>query len=290
MLRQAVIPVAGHGTRFLPATKSVPKEMTVILDRPALQWIIEEALAAGVEEVILVTSPEKPVIRDYFGPTPAWAEKLRKNPARQEAIAALDRVMAISRRLRFVEQLEQKGLGHAVLQAAPLLDPDQPFLLLLGDALVRSSTPCAGAMAEICRETGGASIIGLERVPREKVSRYGIVAGDAVRDDRLFKLHGMVEKPAADQAPSDLAIAGRYILSPKVLELLRETKPGHGGEIQITDAIRGLLATEPVYGWRYKGVRHDIGNPFDYLATAVAYALDDPAWRARLQTGLPTRG
>jgi UTP--glucose-1-phosphate uridylyltransferase len=283
MIRQAVIPAAGFGTRFLPATKAVPKEMAVILDRPALQWIVEEALAAGVDDVIIVTSPEKPAIRQHFQAVPEWLERLRGQPSRAEALAAMERLEAISAHVRFVDQHEQRGLGHAILCAADALDKDQPFLVLLGDALVRGPQPCAAVMAGLSREFGGRSVVGLERVPREKVSRYGIVAGTAVRgDDRLFKLDRLVEKPTPEEAPSDLAVAGRYVLTPAVLELLKTTRPGVGGEIQITDAIQALLAIEPVYGWRYEGTRHDIGNPVDYLAAALAYAADDPRYAGRL--------
>lgn len=283
MIRQAVIPAAGFGTRFLPATKAVPKEMAVILDRPALQWIVEEALAAGVEEVIVVTSPEKPALRQHFQPAPGLLTRLRGSSARAEALAAMERLEEISTHVRFVDQLEQRGLGHAILCAADALEKDRPFLVLLGDALVQSPLPCATVMAQLCREFGGHSIVGLERVPREKVSRYGIVAGTAVRgDDRLFKLDRLVEKPKVEDAPSDLAVAGRYILTPTVLELLKTTRPGVGGEIQITDAIQALLCREPVYGWRYEGTRHDIGNPLDYLAAAMAYAACEPRYAARL--------
>ncbi len=282
MIRQAVIPAAGFGTRFLPATKAVPKEMAVILDRPALQWIVEEALAAGVDEVIIVTSPDKPALRRHFQADPAGLARLRGQASRAEALAALERLEEISTHVRFVEQLEQRGLGHAILCAADALDKDRPFLVLLGDALVRGPRPCAAVMTELSREFGGCSVVGLERVPREKVSRYGIVAGTAVRDDRLFKLDRLVEKPSLAEAPSDLAVAGRYVLTPAVLDLLRSTRPGVGGEIQITDAIQTLLATEPVYGWRYEGIRHDIGNPIDYLAAALAYAAEDPLYANRL--------
>jgi UTP--glucose-1-phosphate uridylyltransferase len=283
MIRQAVIPAAGFGTRFLPATKAVPKEMAVILDRPALQWIVEEALAAGVDEVIIVTSPDKPVLRRHFQADPEGLARLRGHPGRAEALAAMERLEAISTHVRFVDQLEQRGLGHAILCAAERLDPDRPFLVLLGDALVRGARPCAAALAAVSRECGGRSVVGLERVPREKVGRYGIVSGTAVRgDDRLFKLDRLVEKPRQEEAPSDLAVAGRYVLTPAVLGLLKSTRPGVGGEIQITDAIQALLAIEPVYGWRYEGIRHDIGNPLDYLAAALAYAADDPRYASRL--------
>jgi UTP--glucose-1-phosphate uridylyltransferase len=202
----------------------------------------------------------------------------------------MERLEAISAHVRFVDQYEQRGLGHAILCAADALDKDQPFLVLLGDALVRSPQPCAAVMAGLSREFGGRSVVGLERVPREKVSRYGIVAGTAMRgDDRLFRLDRLVEKPKPEEAPSDLAVAGRYILTPAVLELLKTTRPGVGGEIQITDAIQALLAIEPVYGWRYEGTRHDIGNPVDYLGAALAYAADDPHYAGRLGLARTTR-
>ena len=245
---KALIPAAGHGTRFLPVTRVVPKEMLPIGAKPAIQLIVEEAFAAGADEVVIVVSPEKEIIRRYFDGDPSLAA-----------------------RIRWACQKEQKGLGHAVLQGASLLaDEPEPVLVLLGDALVSGEAPSA-SMADISRANGGASVVGLEEVPLEKVSRYGIVKGTQA-DERVWKLDDLVEKPAPEAAPSRLAIAGRYLLDPAIFGLLATQTPGHGGEIQLTDAIRRLLAQKPVYGYRYPGHRHDIGNPAGYLETLEAFA------------------
>ncbi|MBR1587812.1 MAG: NTP transferase domain-containing protein [Kiritimatiellae bacterium] len=263
---KALIPAAGHGTRFLPVTRVVPKEMLPVGSKPAIHLIVEEALAAGADEVVIVSSPEKEIIRRYFDGDPALAA-----------------------RIRWACQTEQKGLGHAVLQGAPLLaDEKDPILVLLGDALVSGEAPSA-AMAAISRAHGNASVVGLEEVPLEKVSRYGIVSGTVLKDlndfkdlndlkdfkdlgERVWNLDDLVEKPAPEKAPSRLAIAGRYLLDPAIFGLLATQPPGHGGEIQLTDAIRCLLADKPVYGYRYPGRRHDIGNPAGYLETLKAFA------------------
>ena len=245
---KALIPAAGHGTRFLPVTRVVPKEMLPVGAKPAIQLIVEEALAAGADEVVIVVSPEKEIVRKYF-----------------------DGDTALASRIRWAWQTEQRGLGHAVLQGAPLLAQErEPVLVLLGDALVSGEPPSA-AMAAISRAHGGASVVGLEEVPLEKVSRYGIVKGSQV-DERVWKLDDLVEKPAPEAAPSRLAIAGRYLLDPAIFDLLATQTPGHGGEIQLTDAIRRLLADKPVYGYRYPGRRHDIGNPAGYLETLNAFS------------------
>jgi len=267
---KALIPAAGFGTRFLPASKTIPKEMLPIGDKPAIQWIVEEALDAGAESVIIVTSPDKPALRAHFTPDPVWTQRLARKP---EAAAAMRWLDELSAKVRFVEQIEQRGLGHAVLQAAPLLrDEAEPILILLGDALVQGDVPCSRDMVALSRANGNASLVGLERVPREKVSRYGIVDGlpDGA-NDRLYRLQALVEKPTPEAAPSDLAIAGRYLLDPRIFQFLAEERIGQGGEIQLTDAIQRLLAIAPIYGYRYPGRRHDIGNPRDYLATQIAY-------------------
>ena len=244
---KALIPAAGHGTRFLPVTRVVPKEMLPVGSKPAIQLIVEEALTAGADEVVIITSPEKEIIKRYF-----------------------DGDTELSKRVRWAYQTEQKGLGHAVLQAADLLKEErEPVLVLLGDALVSGEAPSA-AMAAISRAHDNASVVGLEEVPLEKVSRYGIVAGSFV-DDKTLKLDNLVEKPAPEAAPSRLAIAGRYLLDPTIFDLLATQTPGHGGEIQLTDAIRRLLTTKPVYGYRYPGHRHDIGNPQGYFSTLQAF-------------------
>jgi UTP--glucose-1-phosphate uridylyltransferase len=228
---KAIIPAAGHGTRFLPVTRVIPKEMLPIGAKPALELIVDEAKAAGADEITIVISKGKELIREYFKDDPS---------------------------VRFVYQHEQKGLGHAVLQAADACSGDEPVLILLGDALV-SGCNAALAMAELSRANGGAGVIGLERVPRERVSRYGIVRLDGGR------IVDMVEKPAPENAPSDLAVAGRYLLSPEIFTYLADQTEGVGGEIQLTDAIRRMLAEKNILGFVYPGKRQDIGNPQGYL-------------------------
>ncbi|MGN0853626.1 MAG: UTP--glucose-1-phosphate uridylyltransferase [Kiritimatiellia bacterium] len=273
---KALIPAAGYGTRFLPASKTVPKEMLPIGAKPAIQLIVEEALDAGVEEVVIVTSPDKPSLKRHFDVDAVWRARCAKKPAIDAELARLE---AIGRRIRWVGQTEQKGLGHAVLQAAPLLASEtEPVLILLGDALVSGEAP-SRAMTEISRLQAAASVVGLEEVPVEKVSRYGIVAGEPLPlpeflrspAARLFRLSDLVEKPAPEAAPSRLAIAGRYLLDAAIFDLLATQPPGAGGEIQLTDAIRRLLADRPVFGYRYPGRRHDIGNPQGYFETLQAF-------------------
>lgn len=245
----AIIPAAGKGTRFLPATRVIPKEMLPIGAKPAIHCIVEEALAAGADDIVLVISEEKEIIRRYFEGDETLFGKVR-----------------------YVYQREQRGLGHAVLQAAEGVTGSA--LVLLGDALVTGPNP-SREMVAISKANGGASVVGLERVPPERVGRYGIVAlegraaacgaGDAAR------IVDLVEKPKLEEAPSDLAIAGRYLLSADIFSLLATQTPGHGGEIQLTDAIRRLLATQPVFGYVYPGKRQDIGNPQGYLKALEAF-------------------
>lgn len=272
---KALIPAAGYGTRFLPASKTVPKEMLPVGAKPAIQLIVEEALAAGANEVVIVTSPDKPSLKRHFDPDPVWHARCAKKP---EIDAELTHLEEIGRRISWTYQTEQKGLGHAVLQAADILrGTSEPVLILLGDALVSGTAP-SPAMAAISRAFGGASVVGLEEVPLEKVSRYGVVKGDFVdapaeaREGIVLKLSDLVEKPAPEVAPSRFAIAGRYLLDPEIFNLLATQTPGKGGEIQLTDSIKRLLGTKPVYGFRYPGRRHDIGNPVGYFETLRAFA------------------
>ena len=272
---KALIPAAGYGTRFLPASKTVPKEMLPVGAKPAIQLIVEEALAAGADEVVIVTSPDKPSLKRHFDVDAVWHARCAKKP---EIDAELTRLEEIGRRIRWTLQTEQRGLGHAVLQAADLLAGEtDPVLILLGDALVSGQAPSAD-MAAISRAFGGASVVGLEQVPPETASRDGLVAGTPAPEapvpdaaDRGLRLSDLVEKPAPEAAPSRLAIAGRYLLDPAIFGLLATQTPGHGGEIQLTDAIRRLLSTHAAYGYRYPGRRHDIGNPQGYFETLQAF-------------------
>ena len=247
---KALIPAAGHGTRFAPFTKLIPKEMLPIGARPALARIVEEAAEAGVDEVVVITSPEKPLLKRWFEIEPAPVP------------------------ITWIDQLEQKGLGHAVLQAADhFAGVTDGVLVLLGDALV-SGGNASRAMAAVAKAHGGASVIGCETVARERVSRYGILkpadpAAD-IASGSCFALADLVEKPSVEAAPSTLAVAGRYLLDPVVFRYLADQQAGVGGEIQLTDAIRRMLAERPVYGYVYPGHRHDIGNPDGYLKALQA--------------------
>lgn len=272
---KAVIPAAGYGTRFLPASKTIPKEMLPVGAKPTIQLIVEEAVAAGADEVVIVTSRDKPSLMKHFAPDPVWRARCAKKP---EIDAEMAKLEELGKRIVWVYQEEQKGLGHAVLQAADAMRGEKdPVLVLLGDALVAGEPPSA-AMAEVSRAFGGASVVGLEEVPLEKVSRYGIVKGEKVArplrtccGGEVYRLSDLVEKPAPEAAPSRLAIAGRYLLDPGIFGLLASQKPGVGGEIQLTDSIRRLLEGHGVYGYRYPGKRHDIGNPKGYFEALAAF-------------------
>jgi len=243
----AIIPAAGKGTRFLPATRVIPKEMLPIGAKPAIHCIVEEAIAAGVDDVVVIISEEKEIIRRYFEGDPE-----------------------LSAKVRYVYQKEQRGLGHAVLQAAG--DVKGPVLILLGDALVSGPNPSV-EMVAVSKANGGASVIGMEQVPQEKVSRYGIIAveGSVPTAGGSARIVDLVEKPSVEDAPSNLAIAGRYLLDDAIFGLLATQQPGHGGEIQLTDAIRRLLERKPVYGYVYPGKRQDIGNPAGYFTALEAF-------------------
>ncbi|HEY7091220.1 MAG TPA: UTP--glucose-1-phosphate uridylyltransferase [Tepidisphaeraceae bacterium] len=273
-LRKAVIPAAGFGTRMLPAAKSVPKEMLPILDRPTIQYVIDEASAAGASDIVLVTSKEKTALESHFARHPLLEQRLKES-GRDALLADLNSL--IDRiRIHPVYQTEQLGLGHAVLQAKDAVG-DEPFICLLGDTIFSAADQFLPAMQlRQAYERFGTSVIGLEEVSPEKVERYGIVGGDVI-EPGLLKLNTLVEKPSRDKAPSRFAIAARYILTPAVFDCLEKTSPGKGGEIQLTDALRGMLQRgEAIHGVVLKSKRHDIGNPVDWLKTNLIFAAHDP--------------
>jgi UTP--glucose-1-phosphate uridylyltransferase len=290
--RKAVIPVAGMGTRFLPATKAVPKELLPVVDRPALQYIVEEAARAGLDEVLMVTGRNKGAIEDYFDRAPELETALEKK-GDQERLAQVQASTDVAQ-VFFVRQGEAKGLGHAVLQAAAFVG-DQPFAVLLGDDLIDARDHLLEQMLAVQAEHGG-SVIALLDVGRENIDKYGAVAveqrGDA---DDVVRITGLVEKPPVDEAPSSLAIIGRYVLSPDVFAILGDTPPGRGGEIQLTDALatqveRGV----PVHGVVFSGRRYDTGDRLDYLKAVVRLAserddLGPPlrAWLREFTAALP---
>ncbi len=279
-IRTAVIPAAGLGTRFLPATKAQPKGLLPIVDTPAIQLVVEEALAAGLEDVIVVLGPGQDALRAHFAPDPALETELEAR-GKKEALEAVRR--ATRPEVRFVVQEEALGLGHAVSVAAQLIG-DEPFAVLLGDDLIDPAVPLLSSMLAASARTGGSVVAAMHVGPRE-IAMYGCITPGEPEGD-LIRVESIVEKPDPDEAPSDLAVIGRYVFTPGIVGALARTVPGAGGEIQLTDAIGALARTEPVYAYPFDRGRYDAGNPLDALEAQVAFALerDDlgPSLRARL--------
>jgi UTP--glucose-1-phosphate uridylyltransferase len=277
-ISKAVIPAAGLGTRMLPAAKAVPKELLPIVDRPTIQHVVEEAAVAALTDVLLITSPHKRGIEEHFRHNPELELRLAAS-GRTDLLASIESLMA-KVRIHAVEQPRPLGLGDAVNQARRFID-NEPFVCLLGDAVFSGDLLPSSQLVAAAKALGTA-VIGLEEVPPEKVDRYGIIAGPAVGDG-IFKIETLVEKPSPANAPSRLAIAARYVLTPGIFDCLDRTPRGKGDEIQLTDALRLLLEREPMHGILLKATRHDIGNPLDWLKTNLALAARDPALRKQLQ-------
>lgn len=267
-IRKAVIPAAGLGTRFLPATKAIPKEMIPIVDTPMIQLIVEEVVRSGIEEVILITARNKSAIEDHFDFNYEIEDTLRKKGNHQLADASHS--IGNLCRIVSVRQKTPLGLGHAVACAESLIG-NEPFAVLLGDDLIDSSIPCTKQLIQQY-EKYKKSIVGVMEVPRNATHKYGIVSGQAV-DERTWKIDSLVEKPSASEAKSNLAIPGRYILTPKIFDCLSRTKPGKSGEIQLTDALQLLALEEGVYGHRFEGVRYDTGDRLGFIEATLRYAL-----------------
>jgi UTP--glucose-1-phosphate uridylyltransferase len=269
-VRKAVFPAAGLGTRFLPATKAQPKEMLPLVDKPIIQYVIEEAVASGLTSIIIVTGKGKNAIEDHFD----VSYELERHLARRGETTVLEQVRAISSMINvsYVRQGEQLGLGHAVLQARDLVG-DEPFAVMLGDDIIDSAVPCMRQMLNVYESYGG-PVVAVQQVPRSEISAYGVIDGLPEGDSgRLFRIRDMVEKPKAEDAPSDLAIIGRYILTPEIFDDLENTPRGAGGEIQLTDGLRRLKQRRTLYGYRFEGVRHDAGNKLGFLKATVEFAL-----------------
>src|SRR5512141_2386939 len=269
-IRKAVFPAAGLGTRFLPATKAQPKEMLPLVDKPILQYVIEEAVASGLTPILLVPGKGTNAIEDHFD----VSYELERHLAQRGETDQLEQVRAISSMISvsYVRQGEQLGLGHAVLQARDLVG-DEPFAVMLGDDIIDSDVPCMKQMVNVFESYGG-PVIGIQRVPKEEISAYGVIDGTPEGDSgRLYRIRDMVEKPKVDEAPSDLAIIGRYILTPDIFEELENTPRGAIGEIQLTDGLRRLKARRTLYGYQFEGTRHDAGNKLGFLKATVEFAL-----------------
>ncbi len=270
-VKKAVIPAAGFGTRFLPATKAVPKEMLPIIDKPTIQYIAEEAVNAGIEELLIIVSRGKDAIINHFDKA-FEIETILERDGKEEMLNA---VREVSDKLNvcFVRQQEQKGLGHAVLCAKTFVE-NEPFAVMLGDDVVVSEKPCIGQLMEQ-HDKYGASVLGVQKVGMEHVSKYGIVDCEHV-EGRMYKLKGMVEKPKMEDAPSDVAVLGRYVITPGIFECLERTPKGAGGEIQLTDALVLLSEKEDIYAYDFEGKRYDIGNKQGFLQATVDFALSRP--------------
>ncbi|MEG3191809.1 UTP--glucose-1-phosphate uridylyltransferase GalU [Lysobacter sp. D1-1-M9] len=270
-IRKAVFPVAGLGTRFLPATKTVPKEMLPIIDRPLIQYAVDEAIQAGCDTLVFVTNRYKHAVADYFDKAYELEQKLEA-AGKIEQLELVRNVLPKGVRAVFVTQAEALGLGHAVLCAKPVIG-DEPFAVLLPDDLIWNRGPGALSQMADAAEASGASMIAVQDVPREQTGSYGIVATEDFAN-RQGRISAMVEKPKPDVAPSTLAVVGRYVLNPRIFELLETTQPGAGGEIQLTDAISALLAEEAVHAYRFRGTRFDCGTHIGLIEATIRYALD----------------
>lgn len=269
-IRKAVIPAAGFGTRFLPETKAMPKEMLPIVDKPTIQYIVEEILDSGIEEILIISGHAKRAIEDHFDSAPELEQHLFEHN-KMKLLEEVRKVASI--KVHYIRQQHMRGLGDAILCAKDFID-GEPFGVILGDDLVYNGndTPALGQLLKQHDKTG-ATIVGCQMVRKEQVSSYGIIKGQATDDPNLFHVEDMVEKPKVEEAPSRLAALGRYVITPEVFEILEHTKPGKGGEIQLTDALRVMAHNGNVYAYNFKGKRYDTGNKLGFLKATVEYAL-----------------
>ena len=272
-IKKAVFPVAGMGTRFLPATKATPKEMLPVVDKPLIQFAVEEAIAAGIKDLIFVTSYTKTPVINHFDKNFELEYKLEQN-GKDELLNTVKNILPAGINCFYVRQAEALGLGHAVLCAKDIIG-NEPFAVLLADDMIYcEQTPCLDKMVDLATESSS-SVVAIERVPEDCVNKYGVIDPISITD-RLYKVKGVVEKPPVDKAPSNLSIVGRYILQPRIFELLEQTARGAGNEIQLTDAIATLLNEQEVYGYEFDGTRYDCGSKFGHMKANVEYALRHP--------------
>ena len=275
-IKKAVIPAAGFGTRFLPATKATPKEMLPIVDKPTIQYIVEEALASGIEEILIISGHAKRAIEDHFDSAPVLERELEEK-GKDDLLAIVRETADIN--VHYIRQKKMRGLGDAILCAKSFM-AGEPFAVLLGDDVVyadatKGQQPALRQLIDVYDAYGG-SVLGCQQVVPEKVSSYGIVAGKEIADSKLLKVSDMIEKPELSEAPSNIAVLGRYIISPTIFELLEHTAPGKGGEVQLTDALKQLALVEPVWAYCFEGKRYDVGDKLGFLKATVEFALRRP--------------
>ncbi|WP_368657987.1 UTP--glucose-1-phosphate uridylyltransferase GalU [Metabacillus halosaccharovorans] len=271
-VKKVIIPAAGLGTRFLPATKAQPKEMLPIVDKPTIQYIVEEAVSSGIEDIIIVSGRGKRAVEDHFDKSYELEETLEK----KEKLAMLEEIKSISNLadIHYIRQKEPLGLGHAIWVARKFIG-NEPFGVMLGDDIVKTDgTPCLKQLIDAFN-THQTSIVGVQGVPEQEVSKYGIIdPGTSIQDNQVFEVKGLVEKPEIDKAPSNYAIMGRYILTPEIFDILGNTPKGSGGEIQLTDAINSLNYAQPIKAYNFVGERYDVGDKFGFIKATVDFALD----------------
>ena len=284
-VKKAIIPAAGLGTRFLPATKAQAKEMLPIVDKPTLQYIIEEAIESGIEEILIVTGRNKKSIEDHFD----RSVELELELEQKGKTAMLEMVQDISNmvNIHYIRQKEPKGLGHAIHCAKSFIG-DEPFAVLLGDDIVDADTPCLKQMIDAYDEYK-TTVLGVQEVARENVDKYGILDVKHI-EDRVYKVKDMVEKPSIEEAPSNIAILGRYIITPEIFNILENQAPGKGGEIQLTDALQTLATKEAIYAYNFEGRRYDVGDKLGFLEATVDFALKRPELRDEFLKFIKSKG
>lgn len=273
-IRKAVLPVAGFGTRVLPATKAIPKELLPVVDRPALQYVVDEAIEAGIEHIVFITGRGKGAIEDYFDLSFELETNLRGKASKAGILAEVEKTRLPAGGASFTRQQEALGLGHAIWCARDIIG-NEPFAILLPDVIVKAEKSCLAQMVEAYNKTGG-NIIAVDPVPEERVSSYGVIAPKGERDGRMIQMSGMVEKPPREEAPSNLAITGRYILQPEIFGLLADQGAGAGGEIQLTDSMARLMEMQNFYAYEFEGAPYDCGSKLGYFEAVLAHAVDHP--------------
>lgn len=283
-IRKAVIPAAGLGTRFLPATKAIPKEMLPIVDKPTIQYIVEEVISSGIEDILIITGRNKSSIEDHFDRSVELEYNLLEHN-KQELLTEVQKISSMIN-IHTVRQKDPKGLGHAVYCAKSFVG-DEPFAVLLGDDVVDNPKPCLKQMIEVYDELR-ATVLGVQEVAWENVNKYGIVSGEK-KKDRLYTVNDLVEKPAVDKAPTNVAILGRYIITPEIFDILENTGSGVGGEIQLTDALRVLAQKQPMYAYVFEGRRYDVGSKIGFLEATVDFALKRDDLRDRFIEYMKTK-
>ena len=283
-VKKAIIPAAGLGTRFLPATKAQPKEMLPIVDKPTIQYIIEEAVASGIEEILIITGRNKKCIEDHFDKSVELEMELEKSG--KSELLELVRDISDMVDIHYIRQKEPRGLGHAI-HCAKTFVGNEPFAVLLGDDVVDSEVPCLKQLID-CYSEYKTTILGVQTVPESETNKYGIVDGIHI-EDRVYKVKDLVEKPSVDEAPSNVAILGRYIITPQIFDILENTEPGKGGEIQLTDALKTLISQEAMYAYNFQGRRYDVGDKLGFLQATIEFALKKEELRDRFLDYLKSR-